>query len=70
MLIRKSFSVQKRLSGMEREEAACEEVNMRHSVIYPFKKVCCDKKVRYKLNSWDRETVLFIFVSISQPLQG
>lgn len=65
--MRKSFSVQKRLSGMEREEVDCKEVNMRHSVIYPFKEVCCDK-VRDKLNSWGRETVLFVFVSISQPV--
>ena len=66
MSIRKPFSVEKRLSGMEEEVAVCKELNMRQSIIYPFKKVCCDKKMRHKLNSWGREKVLFVFVSISQ----
>lgn len=68
MSIRKSFSAEKRLSGMKGEEADCKKVNMRQSVIYPFEKICCDKKVRDKLNSWGRERVLFVFVSISQPV--
>lgn len=67
MSIRKSISVEKRRSRMEREEAECKKVNMRQSVIYPFKEVCCDKKVRDKLSIWGRDRVLFVlFLLVSQ----
>lgn len=44
MSMRKSFSVEKRLSGMEEDEVELHEVNMRQNIIYLFRKVFLIRK--------------------------